>query len=728
MPTITRTKIAADFVGSLGINTQAAMQAAGYTNSSLVIRSLDYLGIDRVRDVLIDTGTPGAVLDAMADAGVTFDFRVPYSLPAKGASGLASYLAQLRSFLSEHPGSLNAVEGINEANMNSFSYGGDSSLSGAAAFQKALYAAINSSATLGGISVYNTTVAYSGYSGLGNLRSAADAANVHLYLGTGGPVDSAMQHKMAEARAVSTGHPLVVSEIGHPTLRTEPGIGVSQKAQAKTMLSELLLAYENGAARTYIYELFDNSKYSSSDKEHYFGLFTTAGNAKPAATALHNLTTILTKGANGTANGVVAGWSLETGASNVHAMSLEKTSTVYDIAVWRDTPVWNDAENQDYRNPAHATVVDLGRVEGTVKVYDPLAGTSPIASYSNVSSVKLSLRDSPYVIEVGAVAQSIAAPAATRSLSAAQFVAQVDALSSASGLQKVTLTDTQVLPVSSASTMHHLIAEYTATLAKVSGGYSFAITETQTGFRRVTTYDAKGAQTLRTDDVLDDGVTVSRSVFHADGTRDNTRYHIAGEAYATEHQQLDAKGKLMLLERLHADGSAELRDERHPDGSRLYATYTSAGKLETSIATAANGSRVTAIHETGGDVRTDRVATDGTLLTRDYAHADGSHDFHAWWDGQTLRGGSQDDTFDFHRTGGGRMIYDGGDDTVVNFGNVSGTGSERISIGDEWASRYGDLQMTQKGSDVLVDFGGDDSILIQKQTIAHLTPDLFLFA
>ena len=206
----------------------------------------------------------------------------------------------------------------------------------------------------------NFSIANSGYGALGNHGADTDGANVHLYLSTGGPGDPAMQGKMDQARAISVGDPLYVTEIGHTTLGTAPSIGTSELAQAKMMLSEILLAYENGAKQTYIYELFDNSIISNDEKEHYFGVFGHTGNPKRAATALHNLTTILTDGDHGGSDAVLpTNVTIQSSAPNMHAMSFEKSGGVYDIAVWIDRPVWNDAQDQDYNNPASSTTDQL---------------------------------------------------------------------------------------------------------------------------------------------------------------------------------------------------------------------------------------------------------------------------------------------------------------------------------------------------------------------------------
>lgn len=629
LPNVTQGVRSIDFVQSIGVNIKGSLLYNGYANSSLIIQSLNYIGVSNVRDAIVQYGKAAPVLDALAEAGIKFDFRVSSTLPSKGADGMAEYVAMLKDFQAEHQGAILSIEGLNEANAFYFSYNGDSSIAGAAAFQQYLYTAIKADSQLANIPVYNFTIADhsdASYAAMGDLGAYSDAANIHLYMSTSGSGDPRMEYVMGLGRGASRGDPLVVTEIGHPTLRTEPGIGTSQKAQAKMMLSELLLAYENGSQATFIYELFDNSaSRPRGEKEVYFGLFSEAGNPKPAAIALHNLTTILTSGDDGGADGVLpVAFSVQSSASTVHAMSFEKSGGVYDIAVWNDRPVWNDATDTDYTNPVVSTVVDLGRVESIVRVYDPMTGLVPIATYRNVSSVTLPLRDSPLIIEVGAsdvVREPTLVSAANLTLTSAALVAQIDTLALSSGLQQITLTDTHVLSVSTKETMAYMISAYAGTLGKIAGGFSFAVTYGESNWTKVQNFDARGVLTLTTDYTLQNGAVISKAIFQTDGSRDNYRYGIEGKSYVTEHQALDPTGRLALLERFHADGSYDLRDVRNADGSRIYEAYDAAGQMTNSMLTGADGGTTARSYNAAGQIASQVVKeADGDILTTIYTN------------------------------------------------------------------------------------------------------------
>lgn len=817
---------AADFLDSLGVNIKASMLQGEYRNSASIITSLNYIGVGKVRDALVQYGEAAPVLDALADAGIRFDFRVSSSLPAKGREGMADYIAALKAFDAEHPGAILAVEGLNEANVFYFKYNGEFSVDAAAEFQKFLYTSINLDSQLKDISVYNFTIAQNtpeNYAKMGNLGSYSDAANIHLYVSTARSIDARIEYVMDLGRDASRGDPVVITEIGQPTLPSYDIIGVSETAQAKMVLSQLLLAYENGAEETYLYELFDNTLSADrSSKEAHFGLFDRNGDPKRAAEALHNLTAVLAFGDKGTADGTLpVDYEVKTSADTVHAMGLEKSGGVYDIVVWNDLPVWNDETDRDVTNPIVSTTVEFGRVEGVVRIYDPMSGLAPIVAYRNVDHVVLPLRDSPLVIEVGASSAARdddASIGASLTLTVAELVARIDTLAQSDALERIALSDSSVLAVSSTETMRHLIEDRAEVLDKIVGGYSFSVAYGGETWTKVRNYDAAGALTLTVDYVLDaDGDVVSRSELQPDGARDYYRYEIEGKAYVREHQAFDAAGDLTLLVRFHADGSFHLRDAYRADGSRLYETYDSDGRIVQSVLTGADGGTTSksydhgglvsqVVREADGDVRTStyddgvrlkltvdshegwllhrtysastgltltetltkadgsrvysvydgddrllsRLATaadgskvhtawsedgesvtssyspSGAALVRDVRQSDGTHEVYAYADGQKLEGGGADDIFHFRDTAGGRMVYEGGDDMIWDFNTDSGA-ADRIVLYSDWATSFSGLSLTQKGGDVLIRFDGDDSILVENQTVGDLSAGHFLF-
>lgn len=638
-----------NFLNSLGVNTHASFGSGAYTNSSLTIQSLNYLGISSVRDGFSSYGVQNQTLSALADAGIKINVVVGSDVPA---TGLEKYISGLESFATAHAGSLIAVEGLNEANLFTFSYNGSSSMEAAAAFQKAFYTAVHASSVIGDLPVLNMTVgndSTSAYAALGDLSEYSDYANVHSYFLTYGNGDARQEKQIALAETVNDTDPLIITETGFTTLKTVDGVGISETGQAKLILNGLFDAWENGAEKTYLYELFDGNSSDTSDAESHFGLFSSDGTPKQAAIAIHNLTSILSAGSDSSAStDAVLDYKLSGMPSASHSMVLNKADGVFDLVVWAEPKIWDDVLNKDITVASSTVTINLGAVYGKIYVYDPMKGTAPIAVFSNTSKITVSLSDHPLVIEVGATAP-ISTPVVTvdavLTLSSDDFVAQIDVLVSAEGLQEVKLTGDHVLQVSSEATMRYMLAHYQDVLDKVTGGYSFVIENPQETWRTFTYYSAEGALTSKVEQGLTNGVVTSQStvypdgssyteVFrsgvvvsanavsadgdhsyytfkngvkvseilqHNDGSSEVFEYAITGQAYTTQHQTFNAAGKIVALERdgdngFHQSwtfdagtGKALTFSQISVDGTQSYYTYTSTGASKTTNIMYADG-------------------------------------------------------------------------------------------------------------------------------------------
>ncbi len=82
-------------------------------------------------------------------------------------------------------------------------------------------------------------------------------------------------------------------------------------------------------------------------------------------------------------------------------MTLTKTNGAYDILLWRDANLWNTTTQSETALATKTVTIDLGGLQKTVYVYDPLRGSAPIASYTNVSQITLAVGDRALVVEVG---------------------------------------------------------------------------------------------------------------------------------------------------------------------------------------------------------------------------------------------------------------------------------------------------------------------------------------
>ena len=396
-----------DFTNSIGVNTHADFNWTVYGNTSLVESALKYLGVSNVRDQISNTGTVPVFQQIHNATGVKFDFTVN---TGSGSDGIIKAIEGLGS------GVVNYVEGTNEPDVS----GGSASAS--AAQQVTTYNDIKS--TLG-VPVIQMSFGYVGnYGSTGNQSAYADYGNAHTYFGTGNNPGWAgwIQHMNALAQETTPGKPVIITESGFFTTNNGgDASNISEAAAAKYTLDMLLDAYQAGDAKTYLYELLDTNT-GDGNNEDNFGLFHSDGSAKPAAVAVHNLTSLLSDGGgNAYSFGTGSlGYSLSGMPSSGNSMLMQKSDGTYWLALWNDARVAGPNAGQVDTVANVGVTLNLDSAASSVNVFDPLTGTSSVQSASNTRSVTLGLPDHPILVEItpgGSIAA--AAPAASASPAAA---------------------------------------------------------------------------------------------------------------------------------------------------------------------------------------------------------------------------------------------------------------------------------------------------------------------
>ncbi|OPY94025.1 hypothetical protein A5906_15140 [Bradyrhizobium sacchari] len=618
---------ASSFTGSIGINTHVAYSWGSYSNLALIEDDLKYLGVTKLRDALATTPASQPVMDGLAADGYKFDVIVSSSLPAAGSGGMAQFLAQLDSFLAEHPGSLIAVEGLNEANTQPFSYNGSTDISAAAKFQAALYAAIKDDGTLSGVSVYNLSLGYndtSDYAKLGNLYGSVDYANSHAYVGTASSPQTVLNMLLANATSVASGKPVVITETGYSTVTSASYIGVDQTVQAKSILNTLVDAFKGGVATTYLYELLDHG----SDAGSNMGLFNADGTPKMAATAIHNLTTILADDGTGSSTPTAQlGYTLSGLPPTGNSMVLTKSNGAYELVVWAEPKIWDDATDSEVAAPTASVTVQLGGVHHSVVVYDPMSGTTPIASYTDVSQIGLPLSDHPLIIEIDAPAKTGSPPdfPANVSDTAADIVAQLSDLNASTTLQTITLTDTHVLPVASETTMSYIISHYGKALAAIQGGYSFSVTTSSNTWSLTKVFNSSGSLLSTTTTNFIDGVASSKVTVNSDGSTDSISY---SAGIATQEVIVKVNGS-KETKKFATDGNLLSDTIQNKDGSSSNTVY-SAGVKTAYYVINADGSRDNTFYNITGKsyvTETQHLDPTGKVTAITRKHADGTLDY-----------------------------------------------------------------------------------------------------
>ena len=401
---------AASFVSSIGVNIHMWETTSGYGNLSLVENRLAYLGVANVRDNFLTSSLPA--FNGLASAGYKLDFAIP---PASITT--PNFVSQVDAFNAAHPGSIKAIEGPNEVNIWTVTYNGGSSLANAAQYEQAFYSAIRADHNLSNIPVYNLSLAFldtTQYAQVGNLSASANYANSHAYLNDAFGPQWSLNIILPFAKLDAPSLPTVITETGYNTDPNDHYSGVDQTVQAKYTLDTLMDGTKDGVGTTYLYELLDDfSDPANTNAQDHFGLFNSDGTPKLAATAIHNLTAILNDpGASssftpGTLNYSVTNLT----ATNSNQLLLQKSNGTFDLVLWGEPSIYNPNSGTEIAAPDDIVTVNFAQVEGTVTVFDPLLGNTPIATYHNVQQIQVDVTDHPLVIEISNGSTISTAPA-----------------------------------------------------------------------------------------------------------------------------------------------------------------------------------------------------------------------------------------------------------------------------------------------------------------------------
>jgi hypothetical protein len=394
---------ASTFLNSLGVDTHIPYTDGAYSNVGQVLSDLQYLGIDNVRDGISNGAYGSAPLssfETLAQAGIKFTAIAGGGGDYTPAS-LQTNLDLIEQLDQAVPGAVEAVEGTNEINNQPVTWtptGGatESGLQAAVDLQSALYTDVHSSTALEGVPVDYFTGYDAGSDAVGpnpyTTPGLADYDTQHPYPNSAGP---------AYWVAPSTALPNEAGDYG-PAVYTETGYttnSVTPLAQAQGDLDIYMDDAKNGVSQTYLYQLLDAYQPGSPQGEDGYGLFDPSGAAKPTALGIHDLTTILADTGTPLSNPAAAGFTVSGLPSDGNSLDIEKSDGTHDFVVWNET------------SGSQAVNVNLGSAYQNVEVFDPLQGATPIATYTDASSVALTLDDSPLIVQVGPQLAPVTPPA-----------------------------------------------------------------------------------------------------------------------------------------------------------------------------------------------------------------------------------------------------------------------------------------------------------------------------
>lgn len=392
-----------DFVDTIGVNVHLTWVDTVYSNVANIESNLDYLGIDNIRD----SAPPDWLsqpYDQLASAGYQFDFLMPVN---NGQPDLNGSIERMAAFEQAHPGSILSIEGPNEVNYSPAQWNGSTSLQSEAQLQHALFDAVQQNGALSDVPVVDLTLAGVGpsaYAPLGDLTSASDLGNAHIYFPGGDAPSTIWDYGVNTGETPTDGSPMVVTETGYYSM-PDNDRGVDTTVQAKYTLDLLFDAAESGVKTTYLYELLDDFADSgNTNPENHYGLFNNDGSAKPVATAIHNLTTILhAQDGEAAESNPDFNFSFSNLPDTAHQMALQAGDGSTDIVVWAEPDIWDNSTQRELTAQTYQTTLNLGSSHADITVYDPMTGTSAVKTADAAGSVTFELSDHPVVINVSDV-------------------------------------------------------------------------------------------------------------------------------------------------------------------------------------------------------------------------------------------------------------------------------------------------------------------------------------
>lgn len=410
----------ASFLDTLGVNSHDNYTDGTYADIDGTLRDLHFLGIHQLREAVPNPkgGIPyNQFLQSLAKLqqdGDEFDFLTEcsanYNLVAVELAEIDRIQKVKRCVL--------AVEGPNEVNNQPCTFGGATDPPGfgshaaAEQFQTALYAAVHSDVHLKNVPVYFYTGGNAGVDCTNPRR--ADCANAHPYPSHGEAPGSYISSGFERSISALAAFPKVFTEIGYFN-NPLAASGVDSRVQAAYTLDLLLDAYQQGIAKTYLYQLRtaypdpDPAAHPNEDGE--YGLFDLGNHPRQVAVALHNLTAILadtSARARTFHPGTLAYTLTGSGAGASHSLLLARSNGHFLLVLWAEPAVWDDA--------AHREKADSGSLPVTVRFRAPVAkaalydlcgsapnGTgppAPVRSRSHALSVSADLAASPLIYDI----------------------------------------------------------------------------------------------------------------------------------------------------------------------------------------------------------------------------------------------------------------------------------------------------------------------------------------
>ena len=338
---------ASAFVDSAGVVTHLSYtDTPYYSNFPQIFSALQSLGIHHIRDGYYPWPSSSPIVQAhqqLAQAGIKCDYVVPFNSTTTAQS--------IESFSTE-AGDMESLEAPNECDV-----AGNCSGTGISGILNMLVflPAITSAAKNLNIPILGPSFTdQASFAVAGNISSQITVNNLHVYFGGRNPGSTGWGAPDSEGNAYGSiawwldqaavdapGLPSVITETGYMTFpSTIIPYTLPESVEASYAPRTLLVAFNHGIKKTYLYELLDEVSSPA------YGLLNTDLTPKPAFNALKNLLSVLGDPATTAFAPESLQYSVTGGDSTLNHLLLQKRDGSFWLVLWLEQSSWNPATSQ----------------------------------------------------------------------------------------------------------------------------------------------------------------------------------------------------------------------------------------------------------------------------------------------------------------------------------------------------------------------------------------------
>jgi hypothetical protein len=239
------------------------------------------------------------------------------------------------------------------------------------------------------------------------MTAYEDFGNMHPYANTQYPSHNFAADLANELNVCGT-QQIYVTEAGWSNAlnATDNSPNVTEDVASRYMGRLFLETLLHGWPRTYAYELIDEqADPGMTNTQKHYGLFRSDYSAKPAATVIANIITLLSDKGYQVIPRTLS-YSLTTASPVVHHLLFQKHDGSYWLALWQETSNWNGwtAQGMPITNPDVAVTLTLPASVFSIQAYRPVGSTTAVASFTDKKIVTLMVPDHPLLVRVDMVA------------------------------------------------------------------------------------------------------------------------------------------------------------------------------------------------------------------------------------------------------------------------------------------------------------------------------------